>query len=201
MQSEIAVSIRNTFAPERSGTKITPNPASNGKSVKGLTAISDVTLITLGGSAIRNGSDVVGRVLSVAAATRADVLRVWHCSAESNFSFVVPSKLGKSTVEALRREFARDLAHDKVEHITVNPDVAIVTVVGHKMHSVSGMVGRTVEALARENMNIIAMAQNSSESNICFVVAQNDVRAALVITHGAFQADMANSRGLVAKSY
>jgi aspartokinase/homoserine dehydrogenase 1 len=201
MQSEIAVSIRNTFAPEGSGTKITPNPVSNGKSVKGLTAISDVTLITLGGSAIRNGSDVVGRVLSVAAATRADVLRVWHCSAENNLSFVVPSKLGKSTVEALRREFARDLAHEKVEHITVNPDVAIVTVVGHKMHSVSGMVGRTVEALGRENMNIIAIAQNSSECNICFVVAQNDVRAALVITHGAFQADMANSRGLLAKSY
>jgi aspartokinase len=100
---------------------------------------------------------------------------------------VVPSSIAKRTVEALRFEFADDLAHEKVEHVTLDPLVAIVTVVGQNIRGISGIVGRTFSALGRENLNIIAIAQGSSECNISFVVAQNDTKAALVTAHQEFQ--------------
>ena len=69
----------------------------------------------------------------------------------------------KRTVEALRKEFAQDVAHEKVEHITVDPTIAIVAVVGENMRGTPGVAGRTFNAVGRENVNIIAIAQGSSE--------------------------------------
>jgi aspartokinase len=111
---------------------------------------------------------------------------------------VVSSSVAKATAEALRREFAHDLVHEKVEHITLDPTIAIVTVVGKNMRG-SATVGRTFSALGRDNVNVIAVAQGSSECNISFVVSKQDVKAALNATHREFDLGVANSRGLPVK--
>jgi aspartokinase len=92
-----------------------------------------------------------------------------------------------------------DLAHEKVEHITLDPTVAIVTVVGKNMRG-SAIVGRTFTALGRENLNIIAIAQGSSECNISFVVSKQDVRVALDTTHQEFRLGVLDSRALPVQS-
>ena len=72
------------------------------------------------------------------------------------------------------------------QHITLNQDVAIVAIVGEKVHDTPGIAARTFCALSRDNVNIIAIAQGSSESNISFLVPQKDMRAALIATHREF---------------
>jgi bifunctional aspartokinase / homoserine dehydrogenase 1 len=187
MQCGIPLWIRNTFAPEQPGTKVTPTGPLAGGGVKALTAIGDLAMITVGGPGIVGVPDVLGRTFSTTAAARTDVLLISQSSSQNNICLIVSSSLAKHTVEALRREFAQDLAHEKVEHITLDPAVAIVTVVGQNMRGISGIVGRTFGALGRENVNIIAIAQGSSECNISFVVAQEDMKAALVTIHQEFQ--------------
>ena len=187
MRCGIPLWIRNTFAPERPGTKITPKGPSNGGGVKALTAIGDVALITVGGPGIVGVPDVLGRTFATTAAVRADVLLISQSSSQNNICLIVSSSSAKHTIEALRHEFAQDLAHEKVEHITLDPNVAIVTVVGQNMRGISGIVGRTFSALGREDVNIIAIAQGSSECNISFVVGQKDMKAALITTHREFQ--------------
>ena len=187
MRCGIPLWIRNTFAPERPGTKITPMGPSNGGGVKALTAIGDVALITVGGPGIVGVPDVLGRTFATTAAVRADVLLISQSSSQNNICLIVSSSSAKPTLEALRYEFAQDLAHEKVEHITLDPNVAIVTVVGQNMRGISGIVGRTFTALGHEDVNIIAIAQGSSECNISFVVGQKDMKAALVTTHREFQ--------------
>jgi aspartate kinase len=187
MQCGIPLWIRNTFAPERPGTKITPSgPGSNG-GVKALTAISDIALITIGGPGIVGVPDVLGRTFATTAAVRANVLLISQSSSQNDICLVVSSSLAKRTVEALRREFAQDLAHEKVEHINLDLTVAMVTVVGQNMRGVSGIAGRTFGALGRESVNIIAIAQGSSECNISFVVPQKDMECALITTHREFK--------------
>jgi len=186
MQSEIPVWIRNTFSPERPGTRITPKGSPNGGRVKALTAINDVALITVGGPGIVGVRDVLGRTFTTTATVRADVLLISQSSSQNDICFLVPSAIATRTVEALRREFAQDLAHEKVEHITLDANVAIVAVVGEKMRGTPGIVGRTFGALGRENISVIAIAQGSSECNISFVVAQSDAKAALLATHKEF---------------
>jgi aspartate kinase len=200
MQCGIPLWIRNTFAPERLGTKITPTGPPSGGGVKALTAIGDVALITVGGPGIVGVPDVLGRTFATTAAVRADVLLISQSSSQNNICLIVSSVLAKHTVEALRHEFAQDLVHEKVEHITLDPSVAIVTVVGQNMRSISGIVGRTFSALGRKDVNIIASAQGSSECNISFVVAQKDMKTALVTTHREFQLGELDAQPLAVSS-
>ena len=187
VQPGIPVWVRNTFAPDRAGTKITPSGPLNGEAVTGLSAISDVALITMGGPGIVGASDILGRTFVTTAAVRADVLLISQPSSQNEICFVVSSAAAQRTVEALRREFAQELTREKVQDITLNPGVAIVTAVGQKLRGMSGIVGRVFDALARENVNVAAIAHSPSECNISFVVAQKDVKAALVAIHREFQ--------------
>jgi len=178
--------IRNTFAPERMGTKITPGGPAEGRGVKGLTAISDVALITVGGPGIVGVPNVLGRTFATTALVGANVLMISQSSSQNYICLVVSSSVANHTVEALRHEFAQDLEHEQIEHISLDPNAAIVTVVGQGMRG-SEIVGRTFGALGREKMNIIAIAQGSSECNISFVVAKNEMKAALSTIHREFQ--------------
>jgi aspartate kinase len=187
MEAGIPVWIRNSFAPEGSGTKITPRGRTNGGGVKALTAMSDVALISVGGPGIVGVPDVVGRTFSTTAAVRANVLLISQSSSQNEICFIVSSDDAKRTVEALRAEFSQDLAHHNVEHITLDPKIAIVAAVGENMRGIPGVAGRTFSALGRDQVNIIAIAQGSSESNISFVVERDSMKTALAATHREFK--------------
>lgn len=189
LQRGIPLWIRNTFAPEKSGTKITPTGTANGSGVTALTAVSEAALITVGGPGIAGVSDVLGRTFATTRELRADVLLISQSSSQNDICLVVPSSLAKRTVEELRREFAQDLAYQQVEHITIDSTVAIITVVGKHIRSISGIVGRTFCALGREKVDTIAIAHGASECNISFVVAKKDMQAALAATHREFNLD------------
>jgi bifunctional aspartokinase / homoserine dehydrogenase 1 len=186
MQAGIPVWIRNSFTPELAGTKITPEGRSIGGGVKALTPIRDVTLIAVGGPGIVGLPDVVGRTFSTTAELRANVLLISQSSSQNDICFIVSASDAPRTVEALRKEFAHDLAHHKVEHVTVVNNIAIVAVVGENMRGTPGVAGRTFAAMGRENVNLIAIAQGSSESNISFVVEDQAVTKALIATHKEF---------------
>jgi aspartokinase len=162
--------------------------------VKALSAISDVTLITVGGPGLVGVPDVLGRIFKTTSAVRADVLLISRSSSQNGICLVVSSPLAGRAVEALRREFAPDLVPQTVEHIAFDPAVAIVAVVGEKLRGISGIVGRMFGALDRENVNIIAIAQGSSECSVSFLVAQKDVKAALFAVHQEFQLGAANTK-------
>jgi aspartate kinase len=186
MDCGIPLFIRNTFAPERSGTKITSTGPPSKRGVRALASLSEIALIKVSGPGVAGVSDVLARALRTTATARADMLLASHSSSPNDICLIVRSALATPAVEALRLEFAQEMVHERVEQITVDSKVAIVTVVGHNMPDRSGIAGRAFRALGRESVNIIAIAEGTSEGNISFVVASKDVKAALVTTHGEF---------------
>ena len=186
-QCGIPLWIRNTFSPELPGTRITPAGPSAGDRVTALTAIQDVVMITVGGPGMVGVQDVLGRTVRTTAALRADVLLISQSSSQNDLCLVIASSHAKATVEALHHEFAHDLAHEKAEHINVDAGVAMVAVVGQNVRGRARFVGRTFHALESENVNIVAIAQGSTESTISLVVAKKDVKAALACLHQEFQ--------------
>lgn len=186
VQAGIPVWIRNSFSPEKPGTKITPQGQNAGGGVKGLTAIRDVTLISVGGPGIVGLPDVVGRTFSTTAEVRANVLLISQSSSQNDICFGVSSADAQRTVDALRREFAQDLDHHKVEHIRVDPQIAIVAVVGQNMCGIPGIAGKTFNAMGKAGVNLIAIAQGSSETNISFVIEEQSVVPALQSLHREF---------------
>lgn len=193
MDRNIPLWIRNTFASERAGTKITPTAPQVGEGVKALTSISDVALITLGGLGTPDVSDVLARTLAATATVRADILLTSRSSSQNDICLVITSSLAKSTLDVLRQEFQCDLEHKRVDRITLDPAVAIVTVVSHNQLEISGITGRASRALGREGVKIMAIAEGPSDCNVSFVVARNDVKVALVATHLEFQLQHAGS--------
>jgi aspartokinase/homoserine dehydrogenase 1 len=201
LQCGIPLWIRNTFAPEQHGTKITPAGPAGEAAVKALTAMNDVVLIHIGGPGMIGVPEVLGRALRTLAAARAEVLLLSQSSSQNEMCLVIPSAHSTRTVEALRHEFAHELAHEKTEHITVDATVAIVSVVGQHLRGIAGAVGRSVlartcSALDRENINIIAIAQGSTGCTLSFVVAKPDMKAALVSLHHEFQLAKPSNRTL-----
>jgi bifunctional aspartokinase / homoserine dehydrogenase 1 len=191
VQAGIPVWIRNSFEPEKLGTKITPQGQSIGGGVKALTAIRDVTLISVGGPGIVGLPDVVARTFSTTAEVRANVLLISQSSSQNDICFGVSSADAEKTVAALRKEFAQDLDHHKVEHIRVDPHIAIVAVVGQNMCGTPGIAGKTFAAMGKEGVNLIAIAQGSSETNISFVIEEQSVLPALRTLHREFGLDKA----------
>jgi aspartate kinase len=183
----IPVWIRNSFAPERPGTKITAGGHPTSRGVKAITAISDVSLITIGGRGIFGVPGVAAKTFTAAARARANVLLISQSSSEIDICFIVSSADAARTVEMLRETFASDSVHEQIEHITVDPDIAIVAVVGDMMRGTPGIAGRTFSCLGRRNINIIAIAQGSSEYNVSFVVSAGSMQEAVSAVHQEFE--------------
>jgi bifunctional aspartokinase / homoserine dehydrogenase 1 len=182
----VPVWIRNSFAPEKPGTKITAEGMASGGGVKALTAIRDVTLITVGGPGIVGLTDVLARSFAATAETRTNVFLVSQSSSQNDICFVISSADEKATVKALREAFTPEIDEQTVEHVTANHDVAVVAVVGENMRGIPGVAGRTFGALGREGVNIIAIAQGSSEYNISLVVQESAMQRALAALHKEF---------------
>ncbi len=183
----VPVWIRNSFEPEKPGTKITAEGMPTGGGVKALTAIRDVTLVTVGGPGIVGLADVLARSFAATSATRTNVFLVSQSSSQNDICFVISTADEKRTVEALREAFAPEIAEQTVEHVSADPDIAIVAVVGENMRGIPGVAGRTFTALGREGINIIAIAQGSSEYNISLVVEEGAMQRALTALHKEFR--------------
>jgi aspartate kinase len=193
-EAGIPVWIRNSFAPEQPGTKITTTGHPTARGVKAITAISDVTMITVGGRGIVGLPGVAAKTFTAAANAQANVLLISQSSSENDICFIVNSADAAATVKKLREAFAFDLAHKEVEHINVNPEIAIVAAVGGRMRGMPGIAGRIFSALGRRGINIIAIAQGSSEYNVSFVVEANLMQETVQSLHSEFGLERRGSR-------
>jgi bifunctional aspartokinase / homoserine dehydrogenase 1 len=182
----IPVWIRNSFAPERPGTQITSTGHPTARGVKAITAIDGVSLITVGGRGIVGVPGVAGKTFTAVAAAQANVLLISQSSSENDICFIINSSDAPRTLAELRRAFAFHLAHKEVEHITVKPEIAIVAVVGDRMRGMPGIAGRTFSVLGQRVINVIAIAQGSSEFNVSFVVESKAMRDAVQALHHEF---------------
>jgi aspartokinase/homoserine dehydrogenase 1 len=190
----IPLSIRNTFAPDRPGTKITAAGSLSGAGVKAITASGDTALITVRCASVSGVPDILRRTLAAADSARANVRLTPQSSGSlCDVCVVVSSASAGQAVEEMRREFAPDMARESVRHIAFGPAVAVVTVVGHNLRDGSGIVERLSRALDRDSINILAFAPGSSMCSFSFVVAKDDMQAALVAAHGELQLAATNS--------
>jgi aspartate kinase len=130
---------------------------------------------------------VLAKVFAATASVRANVLLISQASSQNDICFVLHAADVEPTVAALREKLALELMQQKVEHISVNKHVAIVAVVGERMRGSLGVSGRTFSALAGAGVNVIAIAQGSSEYNISFVIEATATKNAVDAVHQEFK--------------
>jgi aspartokinase/homoserine dehydrogenase 1 len=183
---ESPVWIRNTFAPERDGTKITPDGPPAGTGVRALAALRDVALVTIGTPGALIGQNMLRHALPTAVA-RAGAVLAWESPASDEINFVARSPDAGHTIDALLCEVTKGLSNGRAERITLNPAVAIVTAVGTVGDAGSRVAERGRAALVREGMNAIATVQGPSNCSVSFVVPRREMQKALGVIHTEFQ--------------
>jgi aspartokinase/homoserine dehydrogenase 1 len=188
MQQGIPLAIRNTFAPERPGTKITSDGSSSGAGVRALTGSNDAALITVRAARVSDTPNILRRALVTIASVPAELrLAPQYSASQDEISLVVPSAAAATTLHALRKEFTADLACGIIRDLAFESNVALVTVIGEKLFGAGGLVGRVLNALGCEKIAVLARSQGSSRSSFTFVVAQRDMKATLVAAHRQLQ--------------
>ena len=182
VQRRIPIWIKNTFAPEAEGTLIHSSDAAP-QVAKAITSIRLTGMITVAGAGLIGGPQIVARVFNTVARRNANLLMISQSSSEHNVCFVVNEDITDLLVADLKREFARELERQELEAVTALCDVSVVAVVGAGMRGTPGVAGRVFSALGRHGINIIAIAQGSSELNISFVINSADERRAVQVLH------------------
>jgi len=185
MAANIPLRIRNSFKPEHPGSVISKMPSTL-PPVKGVSAITDLALVTIEGTGLMGVPGTAERVF--AALHKADVSVVMISQASSEHSICCTVRLNDraAAVKTLRDTFARELLLGQIADIDAKEEVAVLAIVGDGMVGTHGIASRLFDSLARASVNVRAIAQGSSERNISVAVAASDIARALRAVHAGF---------------
>lgn len=182
-EKRIPVWIKNSFKPAIRGTHIVPQ-ISVGHGARAITSLAKVSLISIEAVNLStSGAQLMARALEAAARANVEVLLLTRSSFRQNFCMLVRTEELSTVMESLRSELALELAHGYVHPIEVDHSVGLLAVVGEGMKGTPGLAGRIFTALSRDDINIIAIAQGSSELTIAIVVAEDALQKAVRSLH------------------
>jgi aspartate kinase len=175
--------VKNTFNPTCPGTRIVREPETAPGTVKAITAIEGLSMVTVEGRGMMGVPGIAARTFAAVASRGASVLMISQASSEQSISFVIPTTAAAPVIAAIEDEMALELARRDVDRVWSLDDVVIVTAVGAGMRGTPGVAHRIFGALAQESINVTAVAQGSSECSISLVVAAADAADAVQQIH------------------
>ncbi len=183
MEKAIPVWSKNSFAPEKPGTRIVPAiSARNGPCA--VTSMAGVAMVAIDpASAEVSGPRIMSRALAAIAGAGAELLVLSSSSYRQNFCFLVREDELARVAEALQSSLSLEFAHGYLHPLEVHDDVGLLAVVGEGMRGTPGLAGRIFTAISRERVNIIAIAQGSSELTIAIVVHRDGLEKAVRAVH------------------
>jgi aspartate kinase len=183
IERQIPVWSKNSFAPEKPGTRIVASIEAIG-GPHAVTSMADVALVSIEPTAATpSGAKLMSEALSALDVSNVEVLAITSSSYRQNFCFLVrQSELGRA-LEQLEETFALELTHGYMKPIQVDSKVGLIAVVGEGMRGTPGLAGRIFTAISRHRINIIAIAQGSSEITIAIVVHRDGLERAVRAVH------------------
>jgi aspartokinase/homoserine dehydrogenase 1 len=185
MKKSIPIYIKNTFAPENPGTLIN-GEVSHGALIKGISSMSNISIVTVQGAGLMDGVGVSSRVFKALAEAKVNILLISQASSEHSICLAIKTQEAHAAKEAVEKEFYYEIKSGEMDQVGLLHGLATVAVVGENMKSNPGASGRMFRALGRNNINVAAIAQGSSELNISAVIPQADLQKALNALHEAF---------------
>ncbi|HJY87959.1 MAG TPA: aspartate kinase [Candidatus Acidoferrales bacterium] len=186
MKKGIPVWIKNTFHPSGPGTKIAASAVGQA-GVRAITSVSKASLFTLGGNDSLSFPRLAAKVFSSLSIDDIPSLMVTQSSAENVLCFAVHDADAPRVRTRLEQAFELEMRHEYVESLETMAQVGIVAATGEQMKGTPGIAGRLFGALGRRGINVIAIAQGSSELSISFAVKSEDIPEAVRAIHEEFQ--------------
>ena len=185
LRKEIPIRIKNTFDPENLGTLISNNPK-NGNEVKGISHIENISLITIEGGGMVGIPGFSQRLFETLSRQKINIVFITQASSEHSICVGLYENDAAKASELLDDTFRSEIDRKKIKPIIVENNLAIIAVVGESMKNYQGLSGQMFSALGKNNVNVRAIAQGSSEKNISAVINKKDAKKALNTLHEQF---------------
>ncbi len=182
----ISIQIKNTFDPENEGTIITKNKNEKGKTVRGITHVENIALLSLEGPGMVGIPGISKRFFEVLFQANISVVLITQASSEHSICVGISADDVALAEQAVNDAFEFEMGSGKINPVVVEKNLAIIALVGDNMKSHQGLSGKMFSTLGKNNVNIRAIAQGASERNISAVINKDDVKKALNALHEEF---------------
>jgi bifunctional aspartokinase / homoserine dehydrogenase 1 len=186
MIKNIPIRIKNTFAPDDEGTLVERTAKSSKNSVRGISSIGKISLLSIEGSGMIGVPGISKRVFGALSNEKINVILITQASSEHSICVAIDDANAKKAKATIDAEFEREIAAKKIDPSTIEIDLSIIALVGENMKNHTGISGKMFSALGRNGINIRAIAQGSSEKNISTVIKTADVKKAVNVLHEEF---------------
>ncbi|MBI5876784.1 MAG: aspartate kinase [Chloroflexi bacterium] len=185
------VRILNTFEPDHPGTAIVPQARTDARTVKAITAIKNLCILSLAGSGMAGVPGVAAKLFGAVAREGISVMMIAQSSSELDICIVIEESASARATAAIEREFELERMRGNIDGVRADHDVTIVAVVGAGLRATPGIAARVFGVLAERGINIISIAQGSSEYNLSLVVKNERANDSLRAIHEAFELERA----------
>ncbi len=187
LAQDIPIYIRNTFNPDFPGSKISKEIDENAEGrIKGMSSMSGICLLTLQGPGMMGIPGIAARFFSSLARESVNVVMITQGSSEHSICVAIKQDKMNVAIAAAEAEFASEIDNKFIQPIAVIKDLTIVAIVGQNMRKIPGVAGRLFSSLGKNGVNVVAIAQGSSELNISFAIDTANELKALNLIHDSF---------------
>jgi len=186
MDKRIPLVIKNTFNPEFPGTRISEKGDPKGHTVKGISSINNIALLTMQGSGMVGVPGIAGRLFTALAQSNINIILITQGSSEHSISFAIQPQHAARAKRKVESAFEYEIKSGLVEPIRIEEQLSVIAAIGENMRYRPGISGRLFQALGHNGINAVAIAQGSSERNISVVINGGDESKALNALHEIF---------------
>ena len=186
LDKKIPIRIKNTFNPSFEGTVINGKGGANDYLIKGISSIDEISLIRIQGGGMIGEVGLAQRIFSALGSKKINIILITQASSEHSLCLAILPNDADSAVKAIKNELHYEINEKKIYEPIVENNLSIIAVVGENMRNKPGLSGKVFQALGKNGINIVAIAQGSSELNISTVVSKDNVAKALNALHDAF---------------
>jgi len=186
LSKNIPLTIKNTFNPEFPGTLISDHSSKNGHPVRGISSTSNIALLTLQGGGLFGVPGIAARLFNALAQANINIILITQGSSEHSISFAVQPQFARKSKKRVEIAFEYEIQSRLIDPVKVEEDLSVVAIIGENMRYQPGISGRLFQALGKNGINCIAIAQGSSELNISVVIPKSDEGKALNALHESF---------------
>ncbi len=185
----IPVRTRNSFDTAAAGTIIDGRVTPGSHPVKAVTAVRDQCLVSVEGKGMAGVPGVAARLFKAMAEAGINVTMISQSSSEASICLAVPGDRAIDAEQTLKREFRSDITRGDVDEVVARRGVSLIAAVGLGMAHTPGVAARVFGALAKRAVNVLAVAQGSSELNITLAVDHDETADAIRALHAEFGLD------------
>tara|TARA_R110000868_G_scaffold109560_1_gene297771 strand:- start:28316 stop:30760 length:2445 start_codon:yes stop_codon:yes gene_type:complete len=185
----ISIVIKNTFDAKNSGTLITKTKNEQGKTVRGISHVENIALVSLEGSGMVGIPGISKRFFEVLSHAEISVVLITQASSEHSICVGISDNDAAKAVQIVNDAFEYEISLGKIKPVIAEKNLAIIALVGDNMKRHQGLSGKMFSTLGKNNVNIRAIAQGASERNISAVITKEDVKKALNTLHEEFFED------------